>query len=128
MVVSGWGRNSSTSRRCLRRSLHGTHGPRAWRELREGRKIRVSGLARRFNLSRRTLDRKFSAHVGRPAGEYLQAQRLDLALHLLRSTKLPLGEISDRCGFTKQDTLSTRFKQTHGMTPREFPREQRLSG
>ncbi len=92
----------------------------AWTEIRAGRRVRVSDLAAKHRMSRRTAERFFERHAGRSAGDYLQWLRLDLAKHLLRTTRLSVGEISERCGFAKQDVLSNLFRKSLGMTPREF--------
>ncbi|MCC5804900.1 MAG: helix-turn-helix domain-containing protein [Opitutales bacterium] len=99
----------------------------SWQAMQEGKKVQVSDLASRFQMSRRTLDRKFSQHLGAGAGDYLRAQRLDMAVHLLRSTELTMAEVSQRCGYSKQDTLSTIFRREFGQTPMEFRREARKS-
>ncbi len=97
----------------------------AWQAMQEGNKVQVSDLASHFQMSRRTLDRKFSQHLGMGAGDYLRTQRLDMAVHLLRSTDLTMAEVSQRCGYSKQDTLSTIFRREFDQTPMEFRRESR---
>jgi LacI family transcriptional regulator len=96
----------------------------AWQAGQSGQKMTVTDLASQFRLSRRTLDRKFSEHLGVSAGDYLLRQRLDMAAHLLRSTDINISEISFRCGYTKQDTLSTRFRAVYGMTPKAYRKEK----
>jgi LacI family transcriptional regulator len=95
----------------------------AWQTIQEGNRLQVADLASRFHLSRRSLDRKFSQHLGMGAGDYLRSQRLDMAVHLLRSTNLTIAEVSHRCGYTKQDTLSTIFRKLFDQTPMEFRRK-----
>lgn len=92
----------------------------AWQARQEGSKVTVTELASRFRLSRRTLDRKFSEHLGVSVGDYLLRQRLDMAAHLLRTTTRSIAEISYHCGYAKQDNLSTRFKKVYKMTPKAF--------
>jgi LacI family transcriptional regulator len=99
----------------------------AWQAMQEGQKIHVSDLASRFHMSRRTLDRKFGHHLGMGAGDYLRGQRLDMAVHLLRNTDSTMAEISQRCGYTKQDTFSTVFRRSFNMTPKEFRRQSMRS-
>ena len=100
----------------------------AWQQRQEGRKVTVTSLAAQFHLSRRTLDRKFAEHLGIPAGDYLLRQRLDMAAHLLRTTDLSIADISFQCGYTKQDTLSTRFRKEFGMTPKAYRMENSMEG
>ncbi|MCH8511619.1 MAG: helix-turn-helix domain-containing protein [Kiritimatiellae bacterium] len=96
----------------------------AWQASQSGQKVTVTELASQFRLSRRTLDRKFSEHLGTSAGDYLLRQRLDMAAHLLRTTDMSIAEISFQCGYTKQDTLSTRFRAVYGMTPKAYRKEK----
>lgn len=98
----------------------------AWQQRQEGRKVTVTSLADQFRLSRRSLDRKFAEHLGIPAGDYLLRQRLDMAAHLLRTTNLSIADISFQCGYTKQDTLSTRFRKVYGITPKAYRLEYSL--
>lgn len=100
----------------------------AWQARQEGQKVTVTELASRFRVSRRTLDRKFSEHLGSSAGDYLLRQRLDMAAHLLRTSDLSIAEISYQCGYAKQDTLSTRFRKVYGMTPKAFRGKEGLEG
>ncbi len=92
----------------------------AWSQLQAGQPAQVSELAKQHHMSRRSLERKFQEHLGMPAGEFLQAMKLDLARQLLKTTNQQIGEISLRCGFSKQDVLSRALKAKEGMTPREY--------
>lgn len=73
----------------------------AWLETRAERRVGISDLAARYGISRRTVERFFERHVRQSAGDYLQGLRLDYAKHLLRNTSMSVGEISERCGFSK---------------------------
>ena len=59
-----------------------------------------------------------------PARDYLLQQRLDLAAHLLKTTDQSIAEISHHCGYSKQDTLSTRFRKIYGLTPKAYRAEK----
>lgn len=98
----------------------------AWQAMQDGNKVQVSDLAVQFKTSRRSLDRRFMLHLGMGAGDYLRVQRLDMAVHLLRNTNLTIAEISQQCGYSKQDTLSTVFRKAYGQTPMEFRRQGKV--
>lgn len=91
-----------------------------WMEMSTGRRVLVSDIAVRHNMSRRSVERRFADYAGVSAGDYLQKLRLDLARHLLRVGNLPISEISERCGFAKQDIFSTSFRRVFGITPRAY--------
>lgn len=91
-----------------------------WDQMRAQNTVDVDGIAAQFHMSRKTVYRLFSKHLGMPPGDWIDGARLDLAKHLLRNTRLSISEISERCGFAKQDVLSRALKRETGLTPREF--------
>ncbi|MCH8514036.1 MAG: helix-turn-helix domain-containing protein [Kiritimatiellae bacterium] len=91
-----------------------------WEQLRMQSPVDVDELAVQFHMSRKTVYRMFSKHLDMAPGDWIDGARLDLAKHLLRNTRLSIGEISEKCGFAKQDVLSRCLKRETGFTPREY--------
>ncbi len=82
--------------------------------------LRVDALARRFSVSRRTLEMRFQAALGRsPAGE-IRRRRLDLARQLLRDGSLPIREVGRRCGYLEPQQFSAFFRTQMGLAPRQY--------
>lgn len=92
----------------------------AWSELRRGQRVSVKDLARHQGMSRRTIMRRFSQHLHLAPSDYLEQLRLDYARELLRGTRLPITEISHRCGYAKMDVLSRAIRRAEGCPPRAY--------
>jgi transcriptional regulator GlxA family with amidase domain len=78
--------------------------------------LSISSIARRVNLSTRSLQRSFRKQFGHgPKTIYLQL-RLKHALWMLRA-KVPLIEAATETGFATASAFSAAFKREHGHTP-----------
>jgi AraC-like DNA-binding protein len=64
--------------------------------------------------------RQFKAHTGTTPHAYLGALRLERAKQLLRTTVLPVGEISVRIGLADPAYFSRWFAKVTGLTPSRF--------
>jgi AraC family transcriptional regulator of arabinose operon len=82
-------------------------------------------IARRFGFSRARFARLFRRQVGQPPYQYLEAQRLAQARHLLAYTAQTLAEIAGQVGFSSPFYLSLRFKKHYGHSPRAFRQRRR---
>ena len=87
-------------------------------------KQRLDHIARRFGFSRSRFASLFREQIGQPPAQFLEAQRLVQARHLLAYTSQTLGQIADHVGFSSPFYLSLRFKKHYGQGPRAF-RQQR---
>ncbi len=85
--------------------------------------LSVGALCERLAMSESSLRRKLQAE-----GTSLQAvkdqARLGLGLHLLQTTRDPIGLVAGRCGYQSQSRFSERFKQRFGLTPSELRKTQ----
>ena len=73
-----------------------------------------------FGFSRSRFSSLFRRQVGQTPGQYLEAQRLTQARHLLAYTNQTIAQIADQTGFSSPFYLSLRFKKHHGQSPRAF--------
>jgi len=90
----------------------------------KGRTVVVADLAEAFNLSESRLRALFKETAGIPLGSYIQNYRLNRAMALLGTTKLPIAEIAEEAGFGSPQAFSRIFKKEIGHTPRAY-RQQR---
>jgi AraC-like DNA-binding protein len=90
----------------------------------KGRPVGVSDLARELNLSESRLRARFKQAAGIPLGSYIQNYRLNRAMALLRTTKLPIAEVAEEAGFGSPQAFCRLFKKELGLTPRTY-RQQR---
>lgn len=77
----------------------------------------LDSLARWCRVSPRTLARRTDRAVGLSPMQLVQRVRLEHALHLLRTTHLPLGEIAAAVGAADPATLHRLVKRHTGRSP-----------
>lgn len=79
-------------------------------------------LATAMGVSLRRLQELFHER-GRHISDYIWHRRLEAAAKRLADpacAHLPIGLVAYGCGFTSQAHFARRFKERHGLTPREF--------
>lgn len=83
-------------------------------------KISMPEVARKVGMAYSHFRREFKARTGRTPVEYASRVRLRQACRFLLSTDATLEEIAERVGFSSGFHLSTQFKKTFGLSPREW--------
>jgi LacI family transcriptional regulator len=83
-------------------------------------RIRVPDLVLASGLSRRSLELRFRASVGRAPGAELRRARVARAADLLRSTDWPLKRVSAASGFPTPEAFHAVFRAALGTTPGRF--------
>ena len=91
-----------------------------WSRIRGDVDFSIEEMARVHGMSLKTLQRRFREHTGGTAKEVVARFRLDLARALMRDSSLTLGEISERCGYSKASAFSRAFEEAEGMSPRRW--------
>jgi len=84
--------------------------------------LRIKEVAQRMGMSREHFTRLFRQQVGCGPATFLKRIRLDAAARLLRTTDLPVGEVTFRCGWPSASRLDFSFKQYYGVSPRDYRR------
>lgn len=79
--------------------------------------LNVDEIARRVNLSRSVLQRRFRTLLNRTIHQEIIAMKLKRAQELLTNTDLPLSVVAERTGFTHQEYMGAVFKKRLGKTP-----------
>jgi transcriptional regulator GlxA family with amidase domain len=74
-------------------------------------------LAHRVSCQVKTLDRRFIAEFGVPAGQIYRHIRLSAAQQMVTSTSLSIFEISLRTGFQNPSAMTRAYKTRFGVTP-----------
>lgn len=85
-----------------------------------GEKMTSGEMARAAGTSVRGLERAFGRDYGLSPRQYLRRLRMQTACQLLVSTRSPLAQVADRCGFADQSHFNRDFKRMTGMTPRSY--------
>lgn len=84
--------------------------------------VSVEQWASIAGVSRRVMERRFLATLGRPPLAMLHLERIERAKKLLATTDLPVSLIAERCGFQSNERLSVNFRSLVGVSPISFRR------
>ncbi len=82
--------------------------------------ISVSRIASEFNYSDKYIGKLFKNQTGSTIREYLNERRLDRATELLKSTYMPITEISSAVGFNNVTYFNRVFKERFGICPTDY--------
>jgi transcriptional regulator GlxA family with amidase domain len=80
----------------------------------------ASDLAGRFEVSTRTLTRRFVAATGVSPQEYLQRTRVQEAARLLETTTEPIDRVRARVGYRDPSAFRRAFQAVMGSSPRGY--------
>ncbi|MEO3781882.1 AraC family transcriptional regulator [Actinocorallia sp. B10E7] len=111
--------------------LNGLRDPLTARALaalheRPGHPWTLEALAATVNVSRATLARRFTRHVGEPPLSYLTRWRIELAARRLRETTLPAATIAREVGYTSEYAFNRAFHRIQGCPPGRYRRQPAL--
>jgi AraC-like DNA-binding protein len=81
------------------------------------RPISVSDIAKQLPVTRRTLDRRFTAATGRTVLDEINACRVSRAKRLLVETTLPIKTVSYLAGFSSVERMRVLFVEQEGASP-----------
>ena len=90
-----------------------------------GTVVTVEDLVRHLHVSRRWLEKRFKAVMGRTVYAEILHIRLERVQTLLRESAEPIDGIADACGFASASHLGTLFRQHFGTTPAAYRRRLR---
>ncbi|MEU8419149.1 helix-turn-helix domain-containing protein [Amycolatopsis japonica] len=80
----------------------------------------LAALAGRFNVSTRTMLRRFAAEAGQSPLEYLHSSRVRRARHLLETTDRTVAGICAAVGYRDPGTFAALFAKHTGRRPRDY--------
>ena len=82
--------------------------------------ISVSDVVKEVGISRRLLEKRVREATGHSVLDMIQKVRLDNVCHLLKTTVMPIAEVTVRSGYELTSNLSRLFHRTFGMSMREY--------
>jgi AraC-like DNA-binding protein len=85
--------------------------------------LQVADLARVAGLSNARLHARFVAECGQTPMDYIRSRRLHIAVDLLRTSALPIGEIACRVGYSSQSAFAAAVLREFGASPGKLRRE-----
>ena len=90
--------------------------------------VRLEPLCCELGVSRSCLHRVFiTAGLGAPA-EYIRREQLQMALSLLKTTRMPIVEVAQKAGFISAAHFSSFIKEHTGVSPRDFRSGRGVNG
>jgi len=89
--------------------------------------IHVESVVSATALSRRVLEKRFAAVLGKSILNAINDLRTEQVALMLTSTNMPIGEIASACGYTDEKNLARFFKLKKKETPLSY-RKNRMGG
>ncbi|WP_212004782.1 GlxA family transcriptional regulator [Chitinophaga sp. HK235] len=83
-------------------------------------RLSVDELALRFNMSRRTFERRFKKATRSTVAEYIQRVKIEGAKKQLEIGRKSIQEVMVNIGYTDTQTFRDVFRRITGMTPVEY--------
>ena len=80
----------------------------------------IRGLATKFKLSVRSLNRRFKLATNSSPLQYLQQLRIDHSKELLKGSNLAISEVADMVGYQDASYFTSLFRRATGVTPNEY--------
>ncbi len=85
--------------------------------------IKVADVAARVPAARRVLERRFRALMQRSLLQEIWRVQCTHAMRLLETSKLPMIDVAERCGYEHVEHFSTVFKKTTGLSPGAYRKQ-----
>lgn len=82
--------------------------------------INLAKVARHFDMSVRSFNRRFKLATGKTPLRYLQSLRLGNARDLLQTSNLSIGEVAYRVGYQDLGHFSMLFKKMYHASPHDY--------
>ena len=82
--------------------------------------LSIDTIAKDMRCSKRLLQKRYQKVLGCSLGQEIRRQRLEMAVHLLKTTNDDLTKIALACGFSSASHLCWRIKKATGQTPGYF--------
>ena len=82
--------------------------------------IKLTELARQYQLNPRTFNRRFKQAIGSSPKQYLTELRLTQAKDLLRQSNLNISEIANQVGYDDYSYFSALFSKHVGFSPSKY--------
>ncbi len=99
-----------------------------WIREHAGEHVQVADVVRASRMSRRNLERRFGAALGRTVYEHIRQVRLDTARGLLAGTDKTVLAVALESGFLSASDLANAFRRHLGITPGQFRRRAAMAG
>jgi len=86
--------------------------------------IGVPEVVRHVGASRRLVEQRFRAQLGRTILDEIRRVRMERVCTMLRETNQTIGDIACQCGFSSGSHLGSVFRREYGCTMRDFRKRE----
>ncbi|WP_143961379.1 GlxA family transcriptional regulator [Litoribacter populi] len=83
-------------------------------------KINIENLSTKFNIGRRTMERRFKQATGNTMIEYLQRTRVEQAKRELEKSRKTINEVMYDVGYSDAKTFRDVFRKYAGLSPIDY--------
>jgi len=80
----------------------------------------AASIAEYFGISESYVYKLVRESTGLSLNDYIRKLKIEKAAHMLKTTNLPVANISDACGFDVLKTFYRAFKNQYGVTPSQY--------
>ena len=87
-----------------------------------GKNLNSADVARHLGMSHTPIDKAFRSVLRTSVQKEIVRARLEMSARLLITTKLPVGEVARRAGFTRTEYFCSCFRNKFGVKPSEYRR------
>ncbi|UTF61136.1 GlxA family transcriptional regulator [Gilvimarinus sp. DA14] len=92
----------------------------SWLRQSYAQNLKMSQVAQHFDMSTRTLNRRFKEATGTTPLDYLRQVRINTAQELLKTSNLSIAEIAAQVGYMDTAYFTERFKEQLDITPSDY--------
>lgn len=82
--------------------------------------LKLKTIAEKLNVNSSYLSTLFHKELGCTLTDYINSQRIERGIHLLRMTAKPIQEIAAECGMHDVNYFIKLFKKQTGFTPNRY--------
>lgn len=87
-------------------------------------RITIEELSRHFLMNPTTLKQTFKEIYGNSIAAHIKEHRMEKAASLLKENGDSIAQIASRVGYESQSRFTAAFKETYGVLPSEYRKEQ----
>ena len=91
-----------------------------WLQDNYNKEVRFSEVAKRFDMSVRSFNRRFKTATNKSPLQYLQEVRIQTAKDLLKTSNLTISEIAFKVGYSDMGHFTMLFKKMLATTPSDY--------
>ena len=86
--------------------------------------LTLENIAQSAGVSKSECHRLFKKHLSMKPFEYLTKYRVNMSVHLLKETNLPIADISTACGFRSSSYFAKMFNQIISLSPNNYRKKE----